>query len=91
MDENPNARCIQLISNDIYLPSENKWRDEKKRNEDDIVFIKYFVVLVFLFLLHNGYCYAELYFNLSMYYLKVIKNYCEAMYYCQKISELRLK
>ena len=90
MDENPNARCIQLISNDIYLPSENKWRDEKKRNEDDIVFIKYFVVLVFLFLLHNGYCYAELYFNLSMYYLKVIKNYCEAMYYCQKISELRL-
>ena len=90
IDENPNSRCDALINSEIYLPSENKWRDEKKRKEDDIVYIKYFVVLLFNYLLYNEYSCPELYFNLSMYYLKVIKNYCEAMYYCQKISDLRL-
>ena len=90
LDECPNERCAQLLKGEIYLPLENKWGDNKKRNVDDIVFLKYFVVILFNYLLHYQYSYPEIYFNLSMYYLKVMGNYCEAMYYCQKIDELKL-
>ena len=90
LEENPNDRCIELINGEIYLPSENKWRDVRKRNVDDIVFLKYFVVLLFNYLLYNGFSFPDLFFNLSMYYLKVMNNYCEAMYYYQKSKELKL-
>ena len=90
IDECPNARCAELIKGEIYLPLENKWRDNKKRNADDIVFLKYFVAILFNYLLYYQFSYPEIYFNLSMYYLKVMGNYCEAMYYCQKIDELKL-
>ena len=90
IDESPNERCEELVNSEIYLPSENKWRDETKRNVDDIVFLKYFVILLYNYLLINGYNYPDLYINLSLYYLIVMNNHCEAMYYCQKISELKL-
>ena len=90
IEENPHSRYQELIKGDIYLPLENKWRDPKKRDVDDKVFLKYFVVLLFDFLLYNNYSFPEIYFNLSMYYLKIMCNYCEAMYYYQKIFELKL-
>ena len=90
IEECSSERCNELINGEIYLPSENKWRDNKKRNVDDIVFLKYFVVILFNYLLYNNFSYPELYLNLSIYYLKVMGNYCEAMYYCQKITELKL-
>ena len=90
MDECPNPRCEELIKADIYLPSENKWREPKKRNLDDIVFLKYFVAVLFNYIIYNQYTCPEIFFNLSLYYLKVMGNYCEAMYYCQKINEIKL-
>ena len=90
IDECPNYRCTELINGDIYLPAENRWRDKTKRNIDDLIYLKYFVVILFNYLLYNHYSYPEIYLNLSMYYLKVMRNYCESMYYCQKVNELRL-
>ena len=91
IDECPNERCADLIAGDIYLPSENKWCEPKKRNLDDIVFLKYFVVVLFNYIIYNQYSCPEIFFNLSIYYLKVMGNYCEAMYYCQKLNEMKLK
>ena len=90
IDECPNSRCLELLNGEIYLPSENEWRDKTKRSIDDVVYLKYFVVVLFNYLLYSNYSYPEIYLNLSMYYLKVIKNYCEALYYCQKVAELKL-
>jgi len=92
IEERPNDRCEELLStdNEIYLPSENKWRDPKKRNIDDVVYLKYFVTIILNFIIYNDCSTPDIYFNLSMYYLKVMNNYCEAMYYCQKVTELKL-
>ena len=92
IDERPNDRCEELLSsdNEIYLPSENKWRDPKKRNIDDVVYLKYFITVLLNFIIYNDCNCPDIFFNLSMYYLTVMNNYCEAMYYCQKINELKL-
>ena len=92
LEERPNGRYEELLfaDNEIYLPSENKWRDPKKRNIDDIVYLKFFITLLFNFIIYNDCNSPDIYFNLSMYYLKVMNNYCEAMYYCQKVTELKL-
>ena len=92
IEERPNERCEELLSsdNEIYLPSENKWRDPKKRNIDDIVYLKYFITILLNYIIYTDCNSPDIYFNLSMYYLKVMNNYCEAMYYCQKVTELKL-
>jgi hypothetical protein len=35
-------------------------------------------------------CSVDMYLNLSLYYLKVIGNYCQAIYYYKKATELKL-
>jgi len=73
IEERPDDRCEELLSsdNEIYLPSENKWRDPKKRNIDDIVYLKYFISILLNFIIYNDCNSPDIYFNLSMYYLKV--------------------
>ena len=42
------------------------------------------------YFLYKGECTADMYLNLSMYYLKIIGNYCQAIYYYKKVSEIKL-
>ena len=74
----------------MYIPLNNTWRNEKKENITDEVFIKYFIVIIYnYFLVTKNLC-PEIYINLSHYYLVIIGNYCEAMYYCQKLFDYNL-
>ena len=74
----------------MYIPLTNSWRDTKKENFSDEVFVKYFIIIIYnYFLVSKNYC-PEIYLNLSHYYLVMIGNHCEAMYYCQKLFELNL-
>ena len=90
INESPNKICDDLIKEKMYIPLTNEWRDKKKDRVTDNVFIKYFIIILYnYFLVSNNNC-PELYLNLSHYYLVIIGNYCEAMYYCQKLFELNL-
>ena len=90
LEEKPNQKSYELINGELYIPMDNKWRNFKKDKIDDEVFRKYFIVIMInYFICYYEYC-PELYFNLSLYYLIEIQNYCQAMYYFQKISTFNL-
>ena len=78
------------INGEIYIPLENKWRDPKKSKIEDDAFKKYSIIIILNYFIFNRENCPDIYFNLSLYYLKVIRNYCQSMYYFQKISELQL-
>ena len=88
--ESPNKICDELMKEKMYIPLTNSWRDTKKENFSDEVFVKYFIIIIYnYFLVSKNYC-PEIYLNLSHYYLVMIGNHCEAMYYCQKLFEFNL-
>ena len=89
-EEFPKSKALEQINGELYLPRENKWRDPKKNKIEDEVFKKYFIVIILNYFIFNGENCPDIYFNLSLYYLIVIKNYCQAMYYYQKIAQLKL-
>ena len=89
-EEFPESRAKEQINGEMYLPIENKWRDPKKSRIEDDVFKKYFIVIILNYFIFNRENCPDIYFNLSLYYLIVINNYCQSMYYFQKISQLKL-
>ena len=90
IEEVPNSKSKEQISGDLYLPIENKWRDFKKDKIDDEVFRKYFIIIIMKFFIFNIDNCPDLYFNLALYYLIIIQNYCQAMFYFQKIAAFNL-
>jgi len=68
----------------------NKWNDQSKKEVEDDVFLKNFIVIVMNYFLYTHECSVDMYLNLSLYYLKVIGNYCQAIYYYKKATELKL-
>ena len=88
--ECPNPNCLLKTKEDIYLPLINKWSDKNKREVEDEVFLKNFLIIVMNYFLYNETCSADMYLNLSLYYLKIIGNYCQAIYYYKKVTELKL-
>jgi len=89
-EEVPNSKSKEQICGDLYLPISNKWRDFKKDKIEDEVFRKYFIIKMMEFFIFNIDNCPDLYFNLSLYYLIIIHNYCQAMYYFQKIAAFKL-
>ena len=88
--ECPCQNCILKTKDDIYLPSINKWNDKTKNEVDDEVFLKYFIIIIMNYFLFSHECSVDMYLNLSLYYLKIIGNYCQAIYYYKKVTELKL-
>ena len=88
--ECPDPNCYFKTKEDIYLPLINKWNDRNKREVEDEVFLKNFLIIVMNYFLYAEICSADMYLNLSLYYLKVIGNYCQAIYYYKKVTELKL-
>ena len=88
--ECPNQNCLTKTKGNIYLPLSNKWNDLSKKEVEDEVFLKNFVVIVMNYFLFSHECSVDMYLNLSLYYLKVIGNYCQAIYYYKKATELKL-
>ena len=88
--ECPNPNCLLKTKEDIFLPLTNKWNDKNKKEIEDEVFLKNFLIIVMTYFLYIEECSADMYLNLSLYYLKVIGNYCQAIYYYKKVTELKL-
>ena len=86
--ECPLSNCPLKTKEDLYLPSTNKWFD-KTKNYMDEVFLKNFVIIVMNYFLKMHKFSVDLFLNLSLYYLKVIGNYCQAIYFYKKATELK--
>ena len=88
--ECPNAFCLLKNNNPIYLPMAMKWSDRSKDQIDDDVFLKSFIIIVMNYFISNHQYNADMMINLSLYYLKIIGNYCQSIYYYKKVSEMKL-
>ena len=88
--ECPNPNCLMKTKLNIYLPLTNKWSDPNKKEVEDEVFLKNFIVVIMNYFLFTHECSVDMYLNLSLYYLKVIGNYCQAIYFYKKATELKL-
>ena len=74
----------------MYLPLTNKFDDKNKKKLEDEVFLKNFLIIVMNYFIFADKCNADMYLNLSLYYLKVIGNYCQAIFFYRKVAELSL-
>jgi hypothetical protein len=88
--ECPNAKCLLKTKEDIYLPLTDKWYDKSKKEIEDEVFLKNLIVIIMNYFVTTHDCSVDMYLNLSLYQLKIIGNYCQAIYYYKKVSELNL-
>ena len=88
--ECPNSSCLLKLKDKIYLPLTGMWSYRKKKNTDDEIFLKNLILVIINYFLNSKKCLVDLYINLSLYYLKMIGNYCEAIYNYKKVSELVL-
>ena len=88
--ECPNFKCLLKTKEDIYLPMTDKWYDKSKKEIEDEVFLKNLIVIIMNYFLTTHDCSVDMYLNLAMYQLKIIGNYCQAIYYYKKVSELKL-
>ena len=88
--ECPNPSCILKTKENMFLPMLNKFDDKNKNKMEDEVFLKNFLIIVMNYFIYTEECTADMYLNLSLYYLKVIGNYCQAIYFFRKVAELNL-
>ena len=88
--ECPNANCLIKTNEPIYLPIAMKWSDRTKSKIDDDVFLKNFLIIVMNYFIISHECNPDMFLNLSLYYLKIIGNYCQSIYYYKKVTEMKL-
>ena len=88
--ECPNSHCLLKTSEPIYLPMAMKWSDRSKDQIDDDVFLKSFIIIIMNYFISSHDYNADMLINLSLYYLKIIGNYCQSIYYYKKVSEMKL-
>ena len=75
---------------EIYIPLGDQWENLYKNRTENENFKKNFIVIMLNYFIFNRDNCPDIYFNLSLYYLMIIQNYCQAMYYFQKLSQLKL-
>jgi hypothetical protein len=77
--ECPNSKCLLKTKEDIYLPLTGKWYDKSKKEIEDEVFLKNLIVIIMNYFITTHDCSVDMYLNLALYQLKVIRNYCKAI------------
>ena len=88
--ECPNPNCLIKIKLKTFLPLNNKWSYQNKKLIEDEVFLKNLVVAIMNYFIFAHECSVDMYLNLSLYYLKIIGNYCQSIYFYKKATELKL-
>ena len=83
--ECPNPNCA-LKNKDkdkenfiFYLPLTKKWNNPTKKENEDEVFLKNYLIITFNYFLFKNSLSVDMYINLSLYYLKIIGNFCQAI------------
>ena len=88
--ECPNPLCVSKTKDNLYLPLNKKWSDRAKNFIEDEVFLKNLLIVIMNYFIYSNNSNADMYLNLSLYYLTVIGNYCQSIYFFKKVTELKL-
>ena len=88
--ECPNPLCVSKTKDNLYLPLNKKWSDRSKNFIEDEVFLKNLLIVIMNYFIYSNNSNADMYLNLSLYYLTVIGNYCQSIYFFKKVTELKL-
>ena len=86
-----NKNCILKHKELLYLPKKNIWSDPKKHFILDDVFLSYFIIDINEYFISINLTSPELLINLSYYYLNVIGNIIQSIYYLHKVKQMKLK
>lgn len=91
MIECPNPECISKNKDKkIYLPITDEWSQRDKSEINDKVFLLNFLIIVMNYFISQNYYSADMLINRSLYYLTILGNHCQAMFYYKKVKELKL-
>ena len=88
--ECPNPLCATKTKENLYLPLTKKWSNRTKSFIDDEVFLKNLLIVIINYFIYSNRANPDMLLNLSLYYLTVIGNYCQAIYFFKKVTELKL-
>ena len=88
--ECPNPFCVSKTKNNLYLPINKKWSDRSKNFIDDEVLLKSLLIVIMNYFILSNKSNPDMFLNLSLYYLTIIGNYCQAIYFFRKVLELKL-
>lgn len=88
--ECPNPTCLSKTKDKIYLPMSNEWSDRTKPLIHDRVFLINFIIVIMNYFISQSYYSPEMIINISLYYLQIIGNFCQALFYYKKVKEMKL-
>ena len=88
--ECPNPNCLSKNKEKLYLPISDEWSDRTKPLIEDKVFLLNFIIVVMNFFINQNDYSPDLIMNISLYYLKIIGNYCQSMFFYKKVKEMKL-
>ena len=90
--ECPNPNCALKHKENkenyiFYLPLTKKWNNPSKKENEDEVFLKNFLIISMNYFLYKNTFSVDMYINLSLYYLKIIGNYCQSILLYKQASK----
>jgi PAS domain S-box-containing protein len=89
--ECPNPECLAKNKDKkIYLPITNEWSNREKNEINDKVFLVNLLLVIMTYFINQSFYSADMLINLSLYYLTMIGNYCQAMVIYKKVKEMKL-
>ena len=88
--ECPNPLCVSKTKENLYLPINKKWSNRSQNFIEDEVFLKNILIVIMNYFIYSNKSNADMYLNLSLYYLTAIGNYCQSIYFYHKVTELKL-
>jgi len=88
--ECPNKNCILKNKEELFLPKTEKWSDRSKPFILDDILLSHFLIDINLYFLSINLYNPELLINLSYYYLNVIGNIIQSIYFLHEIRKMKL-
>lgn len=88
--ECPNEQCLTKTTEKIFLPRTGEWSQRDKDLINDKIFLSHFIIVIMNFFLKQNYYSPDIIINISLYYLKIIGNVCQSIYFCKKVNEMKM-
>ena len=88
--ECPNPDCQTKSNEYLYLPITGEMSDRSKLQVEDKIFLMHFILIVLNYYISANDFTPDIIINVSLYYLTVIGNFCQSMFYYKKVKDMKL-
>ena len=88
--ECPNPDCQTKNNEFLYLPITGEMTDRSKLQVEDKIFLMHFILIVLNYYINVNDYTPDIIINVSLYYLTVIGNFCQSMFYYKKVKDMKL-